>query len=142
MKILDKFYAYSHANVMGSHKTTIEITKDNYITKKGDCIVGINSSKGCIDLSPELKKSLKRGKKIKVILEVDNYQDHFYGFGNNKLKIQDKNDIVFRKSDFICERTVLINCTKSARDLNRDLIEKLKESGRKLLIKFEEYEPR
>ena len=52
MKILDKFYAYSHANVIGSHKTTIEITKDNYLTKKGDCIVGINSSKGCIDLSP------------------------------------------------------------------------------------------
>ncbi len=139
MKILDKFYAFGHENVMGSHKTTIEITKDNYLTKKGDCIVGINSSKGCIDLSPELKKSLKKGRKIKVILEVDNYQDHFFGFGNNMLKLQDANDIVFRKSNFVCERTVLTNCTKSARDLSRDLIKILKESKRKLLIKFEEY---
>jgi len=44
---------------------------------------------------------------------------------------------VLRKSSFICDRTILINCTKSSNDLNRDLIEKLKISGNQFIVLFE-----
>ena len=52
----------------------------------------------------------------------------------------DKNDMVFRKSNFICDRTVLINCTKSSKEIKRELIEKLKDPGKKLSIIFEIHE--
>jgi hypothetical protein len=41
---------YGHPNVLGLHKRTIEITKDDYLTERGDCIIGINSNKSCNDL--------------------------------------------------------------------------------------------
>ena len=136
MTVLDKIYAYGHENILCSHKTTIEITKDKNITKKGTCIVGIKASKACIDLDPKLKETIINEDKIKVTLKVGNLKDSFYGFGHKALTLLDKKDIVFRKSNYICDRTVLINCTKSSNDLKRELIEDLKHPGKKISIIF------
>jgi len=137
MVILEKITAYGHENILCSHSTTIEITKEKNLTKKGNCIVGIGASKACYDLNGNLKTKIKDGAKFKIILKLDKFQDFFYGFGNKELKLSDKIDMVFRKSDFICDRTVLINCTKSSNEINRELIEQLKIPGKKILIIFE-----
>ena len=137
MVILEEISVYGHKNILCTHPTTIEITKEKSLTKKGNCIIGINASKGCFDLNPELKKKIKDGNKIKIILKLENFQDSFFGFGCKELRLLDKKDMVFRKSNFICDRTVLINCTKSSNEINRKLIEKLKIPGKKLLIVFE-----
>ncbi|MFX0003674.1 MAG: DUF371 domain-containing protein [Candidatus Hodarchaeota archaeon] len=137
MTILDKIYAFGHENILSTHKTTIELTKAKSLTKKGNCIIGINATKACFDLSSNLKQQINDGKKVKVTLKVDNLQDSFYGFGNKKLRLLDKKDIVFRKSNYICNRTILINCTKSSNEIDPKLIEKLKVPGKKLLIIFE-----
>ena len=44
--------------------------------------------------------------------------------------------MVFRKSDYICDRTVLIRCSKASRDLNNKLIDKIKISNKQFLIQF------
>ncbi|MFX1418470.1 MAG: DUF371 domain-containing protein [Promethearchaeota archaeon] len=137
MTVLDEIRAYGHENIRGTHKTTIEITKEKNLTKKGNCIIGIYSSKACFDLDPELKKNIQNQRKIKVTLKTENLQDSFYGYGNKELKLLNKNDIVFRTSNYLCDRTVLIKCSKSSLDLNRDLIEKLKTPGKKISIIFE-----
>ncbi len=137
MKILDKIYAYGHQNVLGTHKTTIEITKNPNLTVKGDCIVAVNATKACNDLNLDLKDIIKNGGKFIITFEVDDVKDSFEGLGNIRLSLLDKEDMVFRKSDFICDRTVLINCTKAAKDLNRDLIERLSIPGKKLSITFQ-----
>ena len=137
MTVLDEILAIGHENIRSTHNTTIEITRDKNLTKKGNCIIGVNSTKACFDLDPELKKKIKNQNRIKVTLKVENLEDSFYGYGSNKLKLLDKNDIVFRKSNYICDRTVLINCTKSSLNLNRELIEKLRIPGNKLSITFE-----
>ncbi|MFX0057670.1 MAG: DUF371 domain-containing protein [Candidatus Hodarchaeota archaeon] len=125
MTILEQIYAFGHKNIRCSHKTTIEITKDIYLSKKGTCILGINASKGCSDLNPNLKELIQNGQKIHIIISVDNIKDNFYGYGHRDLKLLSKDAMVFRKSNFICDRTVLINCNKSSLELNRVLIEKL-----------------
>ncbi|MFW9941458.1 MAG: DUF371 domain-containing protein [Candidatus Thorarchaeota archaeon] len=137
MKEVERIHAFGHENVLCTHKSTIEITKHKSLTKKGDCIIGVNASKACIDLTSELKKHINNEKKITVILKVGNKKDCFYGFGNKKLRLLDKNNMVFRKSNFICERTILINCSKSSFELNRDLTQSLKNPKTKLLISFE-----
>jgi hypothetical protein len=137
MVILETISVYGHENILCTHRTTIEITKEKRLTTKGNCIIGINASKGCFDLNPSLKKKIKNGIKIKITLKSANLQDSFHGFGNKDLRLLDKNDMVFRKSNFICDRTVLINCTKSSHEINRELIEKLKIPGKKLSIMFE-----
>jgi len=136
LTIVERIYAYGHENILCTHNSTIEITKDKSLTKKGDCIIGVNASKACNDLTLEIKGQIKSGKKFKVILKVDDIQDYFYGFGNKRLRLLDKNDIVFRKSNFICDRTVLINCSKSSIELNRDLTRTLRNPKTKLMIIF------
>ncbi|MHA1438502.1 MAG: DUF371 domain-containing protein [Promethearchaeota archaeon] len=137
MAIIDKIVAIGHKNVLSTHKTTLEITKENYLTTKGNCIIGIKASKACIDLNPILKSYIKKGKKFKITIKIGKFIDSFYGYGSNKITLLNKYNIVFRKSNFICDRTVLINCTKSANDLNRNLINKIKKADEKFSILFE-----
>ena len=137
MMILEKISAYGHENILCTHKTTIELTKENSITKRGNCILGIKATKSCIDLNPILKKYIKNEKKIRVSIRVENLTDSFCGFGNKDLTLLDKKDLVFRTSDYICDRTVLINCTKSSNDLKRKLINKLQNPPIKFSVIFE-----
>ncbi len=137
MVILETVTAYGHENILCTHSTTIEITKEKKLTMKGNCIVGINASKACFDLNNILKIKINNGTKFKITLKIDKLKDSFYGLGNKDLRLLDRNDMVFRKSDFICDRTVLINCTKSSNEISRELIEKLKIPGNKLSIIFE-----
>ena len=137
MPIIEKIQAWGHNNILCTHNTTIEITKETNLTTRGDCVLAVGASKACSDLNSELKSKIKNGKKFKVKLEVDDKQGSFYGFGNKELKLLDKNDMVFRKSSFICDRTVLINCSKSSKELSRELVEKLKNPKMKLSLMFE-----
>ncbi|MFW9771377.1 MAG: DUF371 domain-containing protein [Candidatus Heimdallarchaeota archaeon] len=137
MTIIEKIYAYGHQNISCTHKTTIEVTKDKYITRSGTCILATNASKACFDLNDELKRMIFYERKIKVKIQVDNISDTFFGFGHKNLKLLSHKDLVFRKSDYICDRTVLIKCSKSSNDLDNNIIEKIKNPQKKILILFE-----
>lgn len=137
LTIIERIHAWGHENILSTHKTTIEITKDINLTKKGDCIIGIKASKACSDLIEDLKIEIKKGAKFKVILEADEIQDYFYGYGNKNLTLSDKKDIVFRKSNFVCERTILINCSKSSVEINKELTKALRNPNTKLSIIIE-----
>ncbi len=138
MNVLDTITAYGNPMVRCIHKTTIELTKDNFLTEKGTCILGIKASKACSDLNNSLKERIKLGVVIKITLKADEVKETFIGYGNKRLTLKSKKDIVFRKSNYICDRTVLINCTKASCDLNRTLIEKLYNPNKKLIVIFQE----
>lgn len=137
LTIIERIHAWGHENILCTHNSTIEITKHKSLTKKGDCIIAVNASKACNDLTVEIKNQIKSGKKFKVVLNVEDIKDYFSGYGNKKLQLLDKNDMVFRKSNYICDRTVLINCSKSSIELNRDLTRILRNPKTKLLISLE-----
>ena len=134
--ILEEIYAFGHENISCIHSSTIELTKDQNVTKKGTCILGLKATKGCSDLNEETKKAIRYGKKITIKIKVDNEYDTFYGFGHPNLNLLNPNEMVFRKSDFICDRTVLIRCSKASRDLKNALIDKIKVSNKQFLIQF------
>ena len=136
MTILDTITAKGHSLIQCTHTTTIELTKDTYLTKNGTCILGIEASKACCDLNPLLKKKITDGEKIEVIVKAGDEFDSFFGFGNKNLTFLDKKDIVFRKSDFICDRTILIKCSKSSSELDRNFIKKLTISMERFSIIF------
>lgn len=136
MDIMEEITAYGHKNIICSHKSTIELTKADYLTKKGTCILGINCSKACADISSDLKDLIHRGKKVNVLIKVDDVEDQFYGFGDPNLTLLDEKDMVFRKSNFICSRTILIKCSKASNELNQKLIDKLKIPEKKITVTF------
>ena len=134
--ILEDIYAYGHENISCIHSSTIELTKDQNVTKRGTCILGIKATKSCFDLNEETKKKIKHGNKLTIKIKVDNEIDTFYGYGHPNLTLLNPNEMVFRKSDYICDRTVLIRCSKASRDLNNKLIDKIKVSNKQFLIQF------
>ena len=128
------FIAAGHENVTSKHKSTFEITTDKTLTLNGDCIIGVNSNVTLNDFPEEIRKDLQTdNKKIELILESNNYSDKIVGYGSSKLTLNHSSDMVCRKSDYTCSRTLMINSDKAAKDLNQDLINELKK-GSKLKI--------
>ncbi len=128
------FIAEGHENVTSLHKSTFEITTDQSLTLKGDCIIGVKSEITLNDFPEELKNQIKTDdKKIELLLESDNFSDKIIGYGSSKLSLDHPSDMVCRKSDFTCNRTLMIKADKAARDLDKNLIDELKK-GSKLKI--------
>lgn len=128
------FFARGHENVTSLHKSTFEITTDESLTLKGDCIIGVKSGVTLNDLPEEIKDHIKTdNEKIELILETDNFSDKIVGYGSSKLTLNHPSDMVCRKSDFACSRTLMINADKAAKDLDKNLINELKK-GSKLKV--------
>ncbi len=119
--------AWGHPHVSSQHRTTLEITWDKEIGKQADCIVGVKADRTMLDFPEELKSAISRDDAlIRVILSTNNNWDEIKGQGHHKLSLDHPTDIVCRKSEFICSRTLMIKADKAACDLNPDLIEDLK----------------
>jgi len=137
-QLIESFYGQGHKNLLATHRTTIEITKENFLTKNGNCIIGINAQKSCFDLALDVKEKLKNGKKFRVLLRSEQNVDSFTGYGHNNLTLCNRVSMVFRKSNYICDRTVMINCSKSAIDLDRNLINSLQSADTHIIVEIYE----
>ena len=128
-----------HKNILSLHKKTVEITKDSQLTVNGDCIVGVNSSLACVDLSENLKKKIRNpDTEIVFTILVDEYSFSVHGKGSEKLTLKHPSDIVLRKSAFTCSRTIAIKCDKASDDIPRKMVEKLQnpKTAGKLVIEI------
>ncbi|MCX8179592.1 MAG: DUF371 domain-containing protein [Candidatus Aenigmarchaeota archaeon] len=134
--ILEEIVAYGHPLISAKHKTTLEITKENFLTKRGDCIIAVNADKSCFDLANTTKKFLKQGKKLKFVLIANNIKDEIVAFGHEKLILKNPTSLVIRKSSFIDDRTIALKADKAAKDIKRELIEELKNTNTKLIVRL------
>ena len=123
---IEAFSAMGHALISATHNTTLEITREDHLTRRGTCIVAVRSDKGARDLSPGFKR-LARDPRAEIVLrmECNGIEDTARARGNGLLTFTHPTDIVIRKSDFTCGRTVAIHCDKSASRLKRSLIKEL-----------------
>ena len=138
--LIEEIHFYGHKNIRSLHARTIEITKDPHLTLRGDCIIGVNANKSCSDLTSDMKNKIKRDHSfIEIELIVEPFKFMFHGFGNNNLLLTHDHDIVFRKSNFICNRTLCVNCNLSAVHIPRKMIDLLRDPLKQglLLIRLE-----
>lgn len=121
------FHAKGHYNVTSKHKSTFEVTMDREIGIKADCIIGVSSDTKLEDFPPYLLEAIKdEDAVIKVQIETENAFDEIMGFGHPELTLDHPTDMVCRKSEFKCSRTLMIKSDKAAIDLKRELIDDLK----------------
>ena len=135
--ISDYIEFYGHPNVLATHPRTIEITKDDYLTKEGNCIIGIKANKACNGLHPKLKKLITTDNipiKLEIIVGDDIFQIN--GFGNRKLTLLNQHDIVIRTSNFVCSRTALVKCDKASIHIPRKIISKLQNPNTKGILRI------
>lgn len=135
MQAIDIVYARGHPNILATHKTTFEITKEEHLTKRGDCIIGVRANKSVLDLNPNLKKLIKiPNSRITVMLELNDIIEEVHGMGDPRLTLDNPTSIVIRKSNYISDRTLMIYADKAAIDIRRDLIELLRNADSLLKI--------
>jgi len=124
-----RFTAYSHPNILAKHPTTIEFTKDKDVSLQGDCIIGVKA-----DFSLKEIKKILHYKKIRIRIKAGRLEEvitaqinHFFSHDT---------EMVIRKSDFLSDRTLAIKADKSANELDRKFVEKLKDNAQKIEVEI------
>ncbi len=135
MEVTEIILGYGHENIQATHKTTFEITKEARLSRRGDCIIAVSANKTMTDFSSEFKENLHKEKaKIMILIEAGDTAEVVNAFGSPRLILTHRTDMVVRKSNYICNRTLAIQADKAACDLSRKLAEKLRNPKQKVKI--------
>jgi hypothetical protein len=135
MRIVEGLEAWGHPNVIGENRKTFEVTTEKTLTRRGDCIIAVNASKGAADLSDDFKKLARReDTKITVIVRIGDVEETAVGWGSPKLTYAHEEAFVARKSHFTCSRTLMIRSDKASTDFSRRIIRRLQDPQLKATI--------
>lgn len=130
-------HAKGHRNILATHPTTLEFTKDSNISRRGDCIIAVSADKAMVDLRPEFKEILRKDNaKLSILIEAGGITKRVNASGSAHLTLVDPIEMVVRKSSFASERTLAIKADSAAADLSRDFIQKLRNPAQKVNITF------
>ena len=140
MKVVEFLEARGHQNVIAINEKTFEFTKEDWLTKKGDCIIAVASSKGISEISDEFKRLARReDAEITITINVGGFSESASGYGSSSLSFKHPTDFVARKSTYTCERTIMIKSDKAASDFSRYLIQALKQPTQIVKIELSVY---
>jgi len=127
--VVETVHGKGHENIRATHPTTLAITRDVKIGRAGDCFILVSADKSPRTLSEDFKNAARSRVRINVKIIVRGLEDEFYCYGDPALTFRDDYTMVFRKSSYICDKTVGIRSNKSAIDIDRRIIEKLREGA-------------
>jgi uncharacterized protein len=115
-----------HRNIRCLHNNTIEITKAVSLSTRGDCIAGVSASKACNDFDKEFKARFSEsGRRVNLEIKVDEQIFRMHGLTDQRLTLSHDHDIVIRRSNYVCPRTLCVLCNKASFDIPREVVLKL-----------------
>lgn len=130
MEAEERIRCRGHPLVRGTHPTTFEVTAEGHLTRQGDCIIGIRADKGAGDLAPGFRRVLADDHSVLLTrLTAGGYTVEVHGRGSSRITLAHPTDLVWRRSTFVCPRTVAIRCDRTAATLPRDLVRALREGA-------------
>ncbi|MEM2192359.1 MAG: DUF371 domain-containing protein [Candidatus Hadarchaeales archaeon] len=132
-----KIEARGHPRITATHPTTFMFTKEKEIFGRGDCIVGVGASASAAELPKKLKQLLRQGRKINIILSAGSFSEKVVAEGAATLTFTNTLDVVVRKSDYVCGRTVAIKANKAAADFSRDFVKYLQDPSVRVRMEIE-----
>lgn len=136
MNVKEVVHAIGHKNVTAGHRSTFEVTTESDLSLAGDCIVAVKADKGAASLSEGFKIAAARDDAFMTVRILSGgFSDTITGWGSGKMTFTDPRSMVFRVSDFICGRTVMIHADKPAARLDRDLAKALSE-GKDVVVEI------
>lgn len=131
----ETIFARGHRNVQATHKSTFEITKEDNLSSKGDCVIAVCANKAPADLDSEFKRALHRKDAVLTILvEVGEVAEIVKATGSPHLILSHPSETVVRKSSYISDRTLAVRADKAAGELSRTLVEKLRNPKQEVKI--------
>lgn len=127
LRLKEEVIARGHPNITASHYNTFQITRERSISRRADCVIGVEADKSISELSEEIRKEIRAGKKLKIALRLPDYgiEEEVHAVGAPS-DFSHPGDIVVRKSSYVCSRTLAIKADKAAKDLSREMVDLLK----------------
>ncbi len=119
--------ARGHSNITARHRTTLEITRETWLTPRGDCIVGVDASMGLADFPERFRRLACRDDAV-ITLRLRAGDECFVvrGRGSRYLTFSDGMSMVVRRSSYTCGRTLMIRASAAARDVPRRMVRLLR----------------
>ncbi|MFC7155509.1 DUF371 domain-containing protein [Halomarina halobia] len=115
--------ARGHEHVLAEHESTFEVTSDDWLTPAGDCIVGVEADRVPSDLDPAFVEACRAADAtVAATLAAGGREQTVTGRGHPDLTFADDRSMVFRTSDYVDDRTVMVAADAAAADLDRDLV--------------------
>ena len=134
MEAQETIRARGHPLILGTHQTTFEVTAEDHVTINGNCIIGIAADKGCLGLSPAFKSVLAHDEAVLVTrIDCGGVVAEIRSRGSSQMMLNHPTDLVWRKSTFVCGRTIGILSDTVALTLPRNLISNLV-SGKEMIV--------
>ena len=135
--VQDEVTFYGHPNIQSLHAKTIEITKDEHLTVRGDCIIGVKANKACADLDESFKHRLKSNSAVvRIEIMVGDKSLLITGRGDERLSMLNAHEIVIRRTNFVCPRTMSVLCDKASSDVPRKLVKMLRDQETKGIFRI------
>lgn len=123
-----------HPLVLSTHPTTFEVTVEDHLTENGNCIIGITADKGCAGLSSEFRSTLAHDDAVlRTRLECGGVVAEIVSKGSAAMTLDHPTDMVWRKSTYVCGRTIGILSDRVAKTLPKELVQRLA-AGEEMLV--------
>lgn len=134
MSVTEIIHCRGHKNVLGRHKSTFEITKETELSKNGDCIIAVGADKGAMDLSPEFREAISHEEAVlRTTLTCREHSVTIISQGSPGITLTHPTDLVWRRSCFVCSRTIAVYSDHTAALLPREMMAAL-QSGAELVV--------
>jgi uncharacterized protein len=115
-----------HPLVRSTHPTTFEVTAEDHLTINGNCIIGIGACTGCAGLPGRFREVLAHDDAVLVTrLSCGGVVAEVRSRGSSQFTLDHPTDMVWRKSSFVCGRTIGILSDHVAATLPVALVENL-----------------
>ena len=115
--------ASGHPNVTATHQSTLEVTSDDYLTKAGDCIVAIEADVVPAEFDESFIAACRDDTaEITASIEIGGHRELIRGRGDPALTFESDRAMVIRTSEYVDDRTVLVEADGAASTLDRGLV--------------------
>lgn len=115
--------ARGHEHVQATHASTFEVTTDDYLTPAGDCILAVEADRSPADFADAFLAACRDpDARITATVEAGGHRERVVGRGHPDLTFDSDCSAVCRTSDYVDDRTVMVEAERAATDLDRDLV--------------------
>ena len=140
---VERIRARGHENVRGIHASTLEVTTDGWLTPAGDCILAVEADRAPADFDPAFVAACRdAATTITATLRVSDdgdgpdHETTVRGRGHPDLTLDSERSAVCRTSEYVDDRTVMVDADSAAVDLERELVAALADPATDLMFEL------
>ena len=117
-----QFTCKGHQNITATHLTTLEFTKEEQLSLRGDCVVGV----GAHFNAAMLQEFLEGAQMLEIAIHCGGLKEQVRARYNPTFRAD--REIVVRRGPFASDRTLASEADRACMDFSRAFVEMIKNS--------------